>query len=141
AGDFTLDANMEWSRGEAELVPARFTVALWARRAGFQHVIDSPWARLGDLEGYRASAQQAARLGFTGKWCLHPNQVSICNEVFLPTEEQYREAKRALGVMAEALSRGEGSVMHEGRLLELPLVERARRIVELYEAAKKGDGE
>ncbi|MBX6377588.1 MAG: hypothetical protein IRY95_03485, partial [Clostridia bacterium] len=44
AGDFTLDADMEWSRGEAELVPARFAVALWARRAGFQHVIDSPWA-------------------------------------------------------------------------------------------------
>jgi citrate lyase subunit beta/citryl-CoA lyase len=133
--DFSLDARMRGASVDVEYASPRFTIALHARAAKLEHVIDSPWVQLMDVEGFRSTSQQAANLGYTGKLCIHPNQIEIANQVYMPTEAEYLHAKKTVEVFREARKRGEGSVMFEGNIIEDPLNEIAERIIKQYESA------
>jgi citrate lyase subunit beta/citryl-CoA lyase len=94
----------------AHLDYALARVAVAARAHGLS-VVDGPWAALDDPEGLRASALRARALGYDGKWCIHPGQVAICNEVFSPTPE---EADRARRILASAgVERLDGEMVDE----------------------------
>ena len=67
-----------------------------AARARNLQVIDGPYLLVRDLEGFRAAAMRARALGYDGKWALHPDQVSVLNEVFSPTQEEYDKAEAIL---------------------------------------------
>jgi citrate lyase subunit beta/citryl-CoA lyase len=72
---------------------ALIRVAVAARAFGLQ-VVDGPFVALDDEAGLRASAARSRALGYDGKWCIHPAQVAICNEVYAPTEEGLARARR-----------------------------------------------
>jgi citrate lyase subunit beta/citryl-CoA lyase len=65
---------------------------LMAARANDKQAIDGPYLQVRDLAGFRRVAGRSAALGFDGKWVLHPDQVTVCNEVFTPTQEQFDKA-------------------------------------------------
>ena len=69
-----------------------FSKILMAGRANGLQVIDGPYLRIRDTEGFRDSALRTRILGYDGKWVLHPDQVTVCNEVFTPTQEQFDRA-------------------------------------------------
>src|SRR5206468_4196805 len=69
-----------------------FMKILMAGRANGLQVIDGPYVRVRDPEGFRDFATRTQILGFDGKWALHPDQVTILNEVFSPTQEQFDRA-------------------------------------------------
>jgi citrate lyase subunit beta/citryl-CoA lyase len=69
-----------------------FMKILMAGRANGLQVIDGPYVRVRDPEGFREYAQRAQVLGYDGKWSLHPDQIGILNEVFAPTQEQFDKA-------------------------------------------------
>src|SRR3954463_331429 len=69
-----------------------FSKILMAGRANGLQVIDGPYLRIRDTDGFRDFAMRTRILGFDGKWVLHPDQVTVCNEVFTPTQEQFDKA-------------------------------------------------
>ena len=69
-----------------------FSKILMAGRANGLQVIDGPYLRIRDTDGFRDFAQRTRTLGYDGKWVLHPDQVTVCNEVFTPTQEQFDKA-------------------------------------------------
>jgi citrate lyase subunit beta/citryl-CoA lyase len=69
-----------------------FSKILMAGRANGLQVIDGPYLRIRDGDGFRDFATRTKTLGFDGKWALHPDQVKLCNEVYSPTQEQFDKA-------------------------------------------------
>jgi citrate lyase subunit beta/citryl-CoA lyase len=89
-----------------------FMKILMAGRANGLQVIDGPYVKVRDPEGFREYASRTQILGFDGKWSLHPDQVAILNEVFSPTQAQFDRAWEVLDAYREA-TEGErkGAVM------------------------------
>ena len=94
AGDFTLDVNMVWSRGESELTPARAAIVTASRAAEIEAPLDTVWVDLSDPDGLEASSRTALGLGFQGKMCIHPDQIAIVNRVFTPSDDEVAFAER-----------------------------------------------
>jgi citrate lyase subunit beta/citryl-CoA lyase len=69
-----------------------FMKILMAGRANGLQVIDGPYVKVRDPEGFRDYARRSQVLGYDGKWSLHPDQIPILNEVFSPTQEQFDKA-------------------------------------------------
>jgi citrate lyase subunit beta/citryl-CoA lyase len=83
----------------------------------------------GDKETYRGWIQRAATLGFEGAFCIHPNQVEICNQEFLPSSEEINAARRLIDAYEKHKTRGVGVFVVEGRMVDAPVVQRARSVV------------
>ena len=140
AGDFSRDVNMEWSRDETELSYARSRLAVVCRAAGIDAPIDSAWVRLDDTEGLASSATRAKNLGFQGKLCIYPKQVEIVNRAFsYVSVEKLARAKKIVDAFAEALSRGSASTSVDGMFVDYPIVESAKRVLELHETTEGRD--
>ncbi|WP_201451925.1 HpcH/HpaI aldolase/citrate lyase family protein [Rhodovarius lipocyclicus] len=86
-------------------------------------------AGLSDLEGYRAMLRRSRAIGFACASCVHPSQVAIINEEYGASEEELARAKRMIAAFEVALGQGLGAVSFEGQMIDLPVVERARRLV------------
>jgi citrate lyase subunit beta/citryl-CoA lyase len=80
--------------------------------------VDGPYGDYGDRDGYRESATRAKLLGIDGKWCIHPSQIAIANEVFTPSAEQYGYAERVLAAYAEATDAGRGAATLDGKMID-----------------------
>jgi citrate lyase subunit beta/citryl-CoA lyase len=82
-----------------------------------------------DLEGYRASARLARRLGFRGSACIHPNHVAILNEEFGPKAADVAWARRVVEVYDKAKAEGRASIQLDGKMVDIPIVVRAERLI------------
>ena len=91
--------------------------------------IDGPLADFSDDEGYRRAAQLALGVGCDGKWCIHPRQVPIANDVFTPPHEQVARAAALLAAYEEALTAGQGVATFEGKMIDEASRKMARRLV------------
>jgi citrate lyase subunit beta / citryl-CoA lyase len=129
AGDYTLDLGMIWSRDEAELLPARSAVVMASRAAGIEPPLDTVWADLRDAEGFARSAELAAALGFQGKMCIHPDQITVTNAAFSPSPEQLSWARRVVAAFEEAEANGLASIQLDGQFIDYPIVQRARQVI------------
>jgi len=137
AGDFTLDLDLIWTRGEDELNAYRAQVVLHSRAAGIEAPLDTVWVDLRDPEGFAASARKARELGFQGKMCIHPDQVAAVNAAFSPTAAQIERARRVLDAFAQAESQGSSSIQLDGQFIDYPIVYAARRVMALAEKTRK----
>ena len=90
---------------------------------------DGAYPDLADLDGYRAEALMARRLGFAGKSCIHPRQVGVANEVFGATEAELAWARQVLDAAAQAQSQGRGVLAVDGRMVDAPFVRRAQALL------------
>ena len=129
AGDFTLDMGMVWSRSEAELLPYRSACVLESRAAGLEPPIDTVWADLRDSDGFIASARHAAQIGFQGKMCIHPDQITAANAAFSPDEATVAQARRVVEAFDKAEALGLASIQLDGQFIDYPIVQRARRVL------------
>lgn len=126
--DFAADLGLATRReGEAaELLYARSAVVVAAVAAGVP-AFDGIWADFRDATGLRADALRGRRLGFTGRQCIHPDQIAVVHEVFSPTAEELEHARRVVAAYEDGVSRGLGAVALDGEMLDPPVVARARR--------------
>lgn len=93
-------------------------IATTARAFGLQ-AIDGPYTDIANTDEYRRLCHRARLVGYDGKWVLHPAQVGIANEVFMPTQEQYDSAHRLLEAYRHATEVDrKGAVMHEGQMID-----------------------
>jgi citrate lyase subunit beta / citryl-CoA lyase len=130
AGDFTLDMGMMWTRSEAELLPHRAACVLESRAAGLEPPMDTVWADLRDNDGFAASARHAAAIGFQGKMCIHPDQISGANAAFTPDDAAVAQAQKIVAAFDKAEAEGLASIQLDGQFIDYPIVQRARRVLE-----------
>jgi citrate lyase beta subunit len=102
---------------------------LVAARAAGRDAIDGPFADFRDGEGFRASCLKARALGYDGKWCIHPSQISIANEVFTPSADEVRWANEVIAAYEEAGNQGLGAIAVEGKMIDAASVKMAQRTV------------
>src|SRR5215472_2346852 len=124
--DFGLELNLDPSDDLATLY-ARSHLVLASRAAGVEPPSDGVWVRYRDLDGLRAEALRARRLGFFGKSAIHPVQVPVINEVFSPTAGELAWARRVLA--AFEASGGAATRLDDGEMIDVPVAERARRVL------------
>lgn len=96
-----------------------FSKILMAGRANSLQVIDGPYLYIRDAEGFKNYCQRTRTLGYDGKWALHPDQVTILNEVFSPTQEQFDRAWAILDAYSSATEgEGKGAVMFGEEMID-----------------------
>lgn len=131
AGDFSLDTNMTWTAGHEGILWARTQVVIASRAAGLEPPLDTVYAQLDDTEGFRREAEQALRLGFQGKACIHPSQVVIANEVFSPSANEVERAREIVAAFESAEAAGVASIRLGGQFIDYPVAARARRTLDV----------
>lgn len=127
--DFVSDLGAE-PDPEVLLYPKQQAV-LAARAAGIAPIgtIGSV-ADFSDVEGYRKVVKRSVRFGFEGGACIHPAIVSVLNEGFSPSPEEIDRAIRMVDAYRQAYAEGRGSITFEGKMIDVPIVERAERLIE-----------
>ena len=130
AGDYTTDIGVEWTRAEEESRVARSLVVIAARAAGLPKPVDSAFTDIADVQGLRNSALAAKQLGYHGKFIIHPSQLDPVNEVFSPSDAELAWARNVLAALATAEGSGVGAFIVDGKMIDYPIVERAKRLLE-----------
>lgn len=132
AEDYGRELGLPTSReGEArDLIYARSAMVVAAASAHVQ-AVDGVWVDLQDSEGLVGFARQSRRLGFSGMSLIHPSQIDPINGVFSPTPEEIDYSQRVVQAYEEAVARGDGSIAFGGQLIDRPIVERARRTLQM----------
>ena len=95
--------------------------------AGFQVAPGQEGFR--DPDGLRTDAGAARRMGYTGKFAIHPAQIDIINETFSPDPEDVAYARRVVAAWDEAEAVGRGSLSIDGRMVDVPVVKRAQNLL------------
>lgn len=131
--DLGKDLHARPTRDRLPLLTSLQLCVLAARAAGIT-ALDGVHLDLDDEDGFVAACRQAADLGFDGKTLIHPRQIATANQVFAPAESEVDWARRVIAAHADAVARGRGVVVLDGRLIEHLHVDDARRILALADA-------
>lgn len=136
AEDYALDLGLGAQReGEArDLLYARSAIVIAAAAARVLS-IDGVFPNLDDPDGLERDVVQSRRLGFDAKSTFNPRQVTLINQIFSPTPDELEYARKVVDAFEAAQARGEGSVAVGGQLVDLPIVLRAQRLLELERQA------
>jgi citrate lyase subunit beta / citryl-CoA lyase len=129
AVDLGLELGLEQRPDGLELLVPRSNVVLASAIAGRRGPIDRVWLDIRDEDGLREDSTVARSLGFRGKACIHPAQVDVVNEAFAPSAAEIAQARAVIAAFDEAAAASRGAVALDGRMIDLPVVERARRIL------------
>jgi citrate lyase subunit beta / citryl-CoA lyase len=129
AEDFATAAGM-LPTAEGLLMPKQ-TAIFAARGAGIMPMgFVGTVAEFSDLDGFRQTVRRSRRLGFMGASVIHPSQVAILNEEFRPSPEEVEHARRVVAAYDKALAEGVGAVTVDGKMIDVPVVERAQALVD-----------
>lgn len=132
SADYTLDMGIEITREGTELSYPRSRIAVASRAARIEPPLDTPFMMdLKDMEALKVDAGRAKQLGFQGKLCIHPNQIEPCNAIFSPAKEEILYAEKVVQVFEEAEKEGSAVILLDGKFIDYPVVERARRILKV----------
>ena len=129
AEDFALSAGM-LPEAEGLFMPKQMCVFA-ARGAGIMPLgFVGTVADFSDLDGFRATVRRSRRLGFMGASVIHPSQVQILNEEFRPSAAEVEHAARVVAAYDKALAEGIGAVTVDGKMIDVPVVERAKLLLQ-----------
>ena len=131
--DYTNDMGVRRSDTGEELYFARARIGVAARAARAQ-ALDSVYVRYQDSDGLKQDIQTALDLGFKGKFAIHPSQLAAINQMFSPSPDEVEYARKVVDVWEKAEVQGRGSAALDGRMIDVPVVKRARNLLELAEA-------
>lgn len=135
--DYVLDIGTSFSKGGSEIFYARSQLVTASRAAGIEAPIDTVYPDFKDIEGLVADARAVRQMGFQGKLAIHPAQVGPLNEVFTPTADEISWAKKVVAVFDESEAKGQAVLQVDGKMIEYPIANRARRILALAEQLAK----
>lgn len=105
-------------------------VTLLSAAAGGIQPIDAVYVDFRDTEGLRAECGEGARLGFTGKISIHPDQIDVINEAFTPSMAHVAEARALVEAFGRAQAEGRMAFTFNGQLVDAPHLSRARALLE-----------
>ncbi len=87
-----------------------------------------------DLDAFRETVRRSRRLGFLGASVIHPSQIAILNEEFAPSAEEVASARKIEAAYAEATAVGRGSIAVDGKMVDVPVVLRAKQVLARHTA-------
>jgi len=128
ANDLVMETGIIRSEEGYELLYPRTKIVLAAKAAGIS-AIDTPYNDFKDEAGLIRETTLARRLGFSGKFVIHPNQIDTVNRIFRPTEEEIAYAKKVIDAFEEARSKGFASAALDGKMIDIPIAQRALKIL------------
>lgn len=131
--DYTADLGVAKTLSGTESLYARTRLVNAAHAAGVQ-AIDSVFGDIGDMEGLRSWAFNSHALGFEGMGCVHPLQIAVIHEAFAPTPGEIEKALRIMAAFQKAQEKGLAVVSLGSKMIDPPVVERARKLMERAQA-------
>jgi citrate lyase beta subunit len=129
AADLGAELGLEPRPDGQEILYARSKVVADSAAAGIRAPLDIVYLDFQDQQGLEEQSRLARSLGFRGKACIHPDQVEVVNRVFAPTPAELHWARQVVEAFEEGERTGRGVVAFDGTMVDLPVVERARRIL------------
>jgi citrate lyase subunit beta/citryl-CoA lyase len=134
--DFALDCNMQ-PTGEALFYPKQHMV-IAANSAGIMPLgfMDSV-AGFGEWDKFRLMVRRSRDFGFMGAGCIHPGQVTIVNEEYTPSEAEVEYARKIIQLDKEAAAAGRASFALDGKMIDIPIIVRAQKLLRRHEAIKR----
>jgi citrate lyase subunit beta / citryl-CoA lyase len=132
AEDLTHDMGLERTEDDSEVAVPRSLMCVAARAADVL-ALDTPFFRFRDPEALQHNAQASKKIGFKGKFAIHPAQIDIINDTFSPSAAEVDYARRVVAAFEEAARAGRGSTALEGKVVDVPVVKRARALLEVAE--------
>jgi citrate lyase subunit beta-like protein len=136
AEDYAASVGATRTKEAMEVLYARSAVVN-ACAAHELQAIDMVYIDFRDIEGLRSEAEQAAGLGFSGKQIIHPNQVAAVQEAFTPSAEAIEYAQRVAAAFASSQKEGKGAFALDGKMIDMPLLRNAKKVLDRAKAAGK----
>jgi citrate lyase beta subunit len=130
AVDLGAELGLEPRPDGQEILYARSKLVVDSVAAGKPGPFDVVFLGTRDDEGLEREAVLARSLGMRGKACIHPAQLPVVNRVFSPSDHQLDWARSVIEAYEAALAQGRGAVALDGEMIDAPVVERARRLLE-----------
>jgi len=126
-GSEDLATAMGAEPGSAAIHFAKIFVHFAAKAAGvFSFGFVLPQTHYRDLEAIASAAREARSYGFDGATCVHPSAIPIINETFSPSAEELDRATRMVAAYELSLAAGKGACVFEGKMIDVPMVARAK---------------
>ena len=135
-GGVDLRRDVGAGDGALQTLYARSHLVVVSRAAGLEPPIDSVYPRLDDDDGLREETAFARSLGFFGKSAIHPRQLPALHEAFTPTQDERAWAAQVVDAFDTA--GGEAVRLPDGEFVDVPVAQRARRLLELADALARG---
>ncbi len=132
--DFVTSMKTAKSITGEEMFTARSMVAMAARACDLE-VLDSVYADINNDEGFIKEATLIKTMGFGGKSLVHPRQVELIHKVYSPTEQEIAKAQKIVRATKEALAKNLGVFTVDGKMVDGPIIDRAKRVLQLAVAA------
>ena len=129
AEDFALDMGIDRLNAVVELDYARWQVSVAARATGVL-AVDCVYPRIDDERGLIQETIRAKQMGYQGKLMIHPHQIEAVHSTFAPTRKEIEDAQSTVEAFEAARLEGKGVTALDGRMIDEPVVERARRLLE-----------
>ena len=136
AEDYTLEMGITRTKEGDELYYPRMAISL-ACHAASVLAIDSVYTDVRDSEGLVKETKVVRQMGFQGKLVIHPDQVGPVNQVFVPSEDEITHARRVVAAFEAAVAEGKASTSLDGRMVDAPVAERAKKLLYLAESIVK----
>lgn len=140
AEDYVTNLKTKRSPGGVELLFGRSMVLLAARAAGID-AIDTVYSDVNNEEGFRDEVKLIKQLGFDGKSIINPRQIAPVHEIYTPTQKEIDHSVAVMEVIKEAHKKKSGVIALNGKMVDKPIVERARRVLVLAKAVGAWSGE
>ena len=130
-GSHDLGAELRTSQraDQLELLFARSQLVLASAAVGLRAPIDTVFLDTRDEKRLEEECRLARSLGLRGKLCIHPAQLDAVHRVFAPSEEELEWARRVVEAHERGLEEGRGVVALDGRMIDMPIVKQARRLL------------
>jgi citrate lyase subunit beta/citryl-CoA lyase len=140
-GDYTLDLNYIWNSDEEVLSYARSKIGHACRMANIDPPIDTVVLEIKDDDRFIASAERGRIFGFSGKLCIHPNQVPLCNKIFTPHNDEIAYAQKVILAFEKSEVHGSASIAIDGNFIDYAIVKKAKRIIDLQKILGRRESE
>lgn len=131
--DYAVDADLTLTEAGLEAIYARSRIVTYAKAAGVEGIYDTVFADIHNTESLQKRAVSARALGFNGQMAVHPKQLETIHEVYSPSREDIDWAVKVLH-HAEHEAKGAGVFMLDGKMVDRPIIEKAKQI---YSAAER----
>ena len=136
AEDYAASIGARRTKEGIEVLYARQAVVTACAASDLQ-AIDMVFIDFRDEIGLRVEAEQGAGFGFSGKQIIHPNQVAAVQEAFTPSDDAIEYARRIVETFESSQREGKGAYALEGKMIDMPLLKNAQKVLERAKAAGK----
>ncbi|XP_019880403.1 citramalyl-CoA lyase, mitochondrial [Aethina tumida] len=134
--DFVANIGATKTEEGLETLYARQKLVLVAKAFNLQ-AIDMVYIKFKDLDGLRKQSEQGSNMGYTGKQVIHPGQVPIVQDAFLPNSSKVEWATGLLKSFEEHQKTGKGAFTYKGSMIDMPTMKQAKNIVDTIKILKK----